>query len=167
MNLLGNAFWGGVSAIAALVTIAIMLYDRKTKRKNDIFRTFFKMAGFFVLGACYGPFIMVAAGTAASILSAMGVGPMRGHIGEVGLILSQFRLGYWGFNPEMSPLELQVGALALWLGGAAAGMMGVIKGMAIDLQFEKLNRTYLVIPFYSVVMAVLLAAINWVLNSGL
>lgn len=164
MSWLDGQYWAGVSGVTAVVTLVLFVYDRKTEGGN-LFRTFFKMAGFFALGAAYGPVLMVLAGMVGLALTAMGLGPLEGSVGDAGLVLSRIELGYWGFNPEMSPLEHQAGALGLWVGGLVFGMFGVIKGLAIDLDFDRLNKWYLVVPFYSVVSTVLIGIINGVGSS--
>jgi hypothetical protein len=160
MGWLGDQYWTGVSGVAAVVTLLLLFYDRK--KEGGLLRTFFKMAGFFVLGAAYAPVLMVAAGTIGQLLNALGFGPLEGAIGRAGLVLSGIEVGYWGFNPALSVLERQLSALGLWVGGTVFGMLGVMIGLTIDLDFDRLNKWFLVVPFYSVVFAALIGIINGV-----
>jgi len=163
--MLSSTVWGGISGLAAVVTLAIMIYDRKSRRHSDILRTAMQMCGFFVLGALHTPILMTVAFIIGDGLSWVGVEAVGGHLGEVALRLGLFRLGPWGFNLSQGIISLQLGALALWLGGLLAGMAGVVVGHSVNYDIKQLNRAWLIMPFFSIVFTILIAVINVVINS--
>ncbi|MEA3050452.1 MAG: hypothetical protein QOG84_2288 [Sphingomonadales bacterium] len=163
--MLSSAVWGGISGLTAVITLAIMLYDRKKRGSNDIMHTFFRMWGFFVLGALYAPLIMSVANLVADGLDMLGVGPLRGDAGEMLYRLGKLHLGPWRFNPHLNILQIQLGAMGLWVGGLFAGFFAVIFGYSISYDFRKLDKYWLIWPFFSVMFTIFVGIVNVVINS--
>jgi hypothetical protein len=116
LNSLRDPIWQSIAAWVAIITFAYFVFDRympNVKLKVHI------NSVLFVLSGLPGGVITMALGLymARFFRSAFAENIyIHGAFGEFLFLLSNFRLGIWGFNSSIPTIDLQMGAEGLYFG---------------------------------------------------
>ena len=163
-NSLRDPIWQGIAAWVAILAFVYFMFDRympNIKVKVNINSILFVLSGLIV-----GDLSMsLGFGMSSFLRSVFGENIyIHGSFGEFLFLLSNFRLGVWGFNSSAPVLNLQIGAGGLYF--------GMLIGLISAFYFGKeINYDWKLTPFWHtgtlfiVIFAVLLIGlVNFVLS---
>lgn len=161
--------WNGIAGIAAVLSLLLIVLDiRSSKFRNWassvglLLKQFIRALAFSSYGLLYGVLGMVFMAPVSMFVNffAADNGRFPGSFGDILLALSKIRIFLWGFNPNLTILELQLGAFGLW-GGAVIGFFAMMRyGAVVNYDFSRISRYHHYLGFFVAFLIVFVGSLN-------
>ncbi|GJL73282.1 MAG: hypothetical protein NMNS01_24810 [Nitrosomonas sp.] len=148
--------WNGIAGMAAVLSLLLIILDVRSTKFRDwatsigiLLKQFIKALAFSSYGLTYGLIGMVCTAPVSMFINffAADSGRFPGGFGDFLLALSEVRILMWGFNTELTTLDLQLGALGLW-GGAIIGFFAMMRfGASVNYNYSYISRYHHYLAF--------------------